>query len=812
MAGGLRDRVEQAFEAWGRIVVARPVPILLASLSLVLLSVAGLPRVFVDVTFEAFLNDDDRVRVAYESFREQFGRDERIIVAIERNESAGVEGVFDLDFLERLRALHEAIEERVPYLVEVTSLVNARDTRGEGDTLVVEDFLDPWPSDLEQLAERRARALSNPLFRNNVLSADGRVATVVLELQLFSSIGPEAEALGGFDEIPLAGKERGPPPLLTGSETQELVEQLRDVISEFETADFVIHAAGAPVLLQTLSASMARDMPRFIALAILSIGLLLSLLFRRVIAVVAPLAIVALTVASTLGLMGWSRTPIHVPTQILPTFLLAVGVGDSVHLLSIFFERIRMGDNRANALSHALGHSGLALVLTSLTTAAGLASFVTAAIAPVAVLGVLAPAGVMIALFLTLTLLPAILAIAPLGSPGGHMATDGENAIDRLLAGFGRFATHRPWWVVGVSITLALVAGVGASRLALSHDPIGWLDPENSLVADTLFIDEKLGGSMSFEVLLETEDMGGIRRPQVLAKLDALGESFERQMRDGLSAGQTISLADVVKEINRALNADEPEAYVIPGDPMLIAQELLLFENTGTDDLEDMTDSQYTMARMSVRMPWRDAVRYTTFFDLAQADTGAALSDVGQASLTGVLALLVRAISAVVTSIAESYLLAFAVITPLMVVLLGNWRMGLLAMIPNALPILLTLGVMGVFGFPLDTFSLMVGGIALGLAVDDTIHFMHHYRRYRSRGMDFDSAITATLHTAGRAMLITTIVLSVGFLGFVLSSMNNLSNLGGLVAFAITSALFADVLLAPALLALVERRHAEGSG
>jgi hypothetical protein len=237
----------------------------------------------------------------------------------------------------------------------------------------------------------------------------------------------------------------------------------------------------------------------------------------------------------------------------------------------------------------------------------------------------------------------------------------------------------------------------------------------------------------------------------------------------------------------------------------LVSQELLLFENTGTDDLEEWVDTEFRIARIAVRMPWRDAVRYTRFLDLAEAEMMAALEEVGTPSMTGVLALLARSVTAVVTSMAQSYLLAFAIITPLMILLLGNLRMGLLAMIPNLAPIVLTLGLMGTFGLPLDAFSLLVGGIALGLAVDDTIHFMHNYRRYRAKGADLETAVETTLLTAGRAMLITTIVLSAGFLGFVLSSMHNLTNLGILVSFAVVMAFFADVLLAPALLALFDR-------
>ena len=199
--------------------------------------------------------------------------------------------------------------------------------------------------------------------------------------------------------------------------------------------------------------------------------------------------------------MGWSGTSIHVPTQILPSFLLAVGIGDAVHLLAIFFERIRRGENREDALAHALGHSGLALVLTSVTTAAGLASFAGAGIAPVAALGLFAPIGVMIALALSLTLLPALIQLVPLGKPRGNANYEEENALDRALTGLGRFATRPPLMIVGVSAVLIVAAAIGASRMKLSHDPLSWLPADSSIVEGTKYIDHTLEGSVSFEIL-----------------------------------------------------------------------------------------------------------------------------------------------------------------------------------------------------------------------------------------------------------------------------------------------------------------------
>ncbi len=803
---GLRDRVEAGFTRWGHIVVARRGVVLAAALAVVAACMAGLPRVYLDVSFESFLDAEDPARIAYDAFRDRFGRDEMIVVTLDPGESLDERGVFRADFLERVRDFHDAIEERVPYVVDITSLVNARDTRGEGDTLLVEDFLDPWPQDAATIAVLRERAMANPLFRNTTLSADGNVTAIVIEPELYSRVGIAEEDFSGFEDGPAESDE--PPPLLSGAESAEQVLALMTLIEEREGPSFQIHAGGSPVLLQTVGGSMARDMPRFALLAIGAIGLLLFLLFRRVVAVAAPILVVGLSVASTFGLMGWAGASIHAPTQILPSFLLAVGVGDAVHLLSIYFERLRHGETREDALAHALGHSGLALVLTSLTTAAGLASFAGAGLEAIANVGIFAPIGVLIALFLSLTLLPAILSIVPMRLPEANDAATDPNAFDRLLGGFGHFATRSPWVVVGATLVIAALSAVGLSRIGLSHDPLAWMAPESRVVEDMNFLDARLGGAVSFEILLETEPQGA-REPEVLAALAAFGRSLEERPRDGRIAGQTISLADVVKEIHRALNADDPLAYVIPEDRLLVAQELLLFENSGSDDLEDLTDSQYEVARLTARMPWDDAVHYAVFMDQVVGEVDAELDRYGDASVTGLLALIVRAMHALVESLATSYAIAFAVITPMMVLLLGNLRTGLLAMIPNLLPIAMTLGVMGAFGFPLDAFSLMAGGIALGLAVDDTIHFMHNYRRYRRRGLPLEEAVDATLQTAGRAMLVTTIALSTGFLAFMMSSMVNLTNFGLLVAFAIVCAFFADVLLAPALLALFDRSEVE---
>ena len=204
---------------------------------------------------------------------------------------------------------------------------------------------------------------------------------------------------------------------------------------------------------------------------------------------------------------------------------------------------------------------------------------------------------------------------------------------------------------------------------------------------------------------------------------------------------QTVSLADLVKEIHRALHDDRDDAYLVPDAPDAVAQEMLLFESAGSDDLEDVVDGDARTLRMSVRMPWRDSVHYRTFFDLTERDAIAALGEFGETTVTGVYAVLVRSIAAVVSSVANSYVFSFGGIGIMMILLLGSVRWGLLAMIPNVFPILVTLGVMGYAGLPLDSFTLMIGAIALGICDDDTIHSWHQIRLLHRRGVGLDEAV-----------------------------------------------------------------------
>jgi predicted RND superfamily exporter protein len=793
---GIRDRIEALFARWGERVVRHPHPVIGVCLALTAALVWQLPQLEFDLSDKGFLREDDPVRITYDAFNRQFGRDATVLVAIE------TEDVFDLDFLARLRALHEELEE-LPQIEDITSLVNARNTYGLEDELVVEDLMEEWPQDAADLATLRETVFANPLYVDQLISADARLATIVLELDRFSSVGAGGDDFGGFED-------EGEAPFLTQEEEQRIAAAILEVAERHEAPGFRIFTTGGSVFRLFLFVRMQRDILVGVLLSMLLIGFLLYILFRRASGVVLPLGVVVLALLGATGSMAALGVPVTLPIQILPSFLLAVGVCGAVHILTLVYRELDSGRTRDEATVAALAHSGLPVTMAGLTTAGGLTSFASAPLLPVVHFGIFGPVGVLFTLVFALVLLPALLAVVPLrprARPAADRGAPRAPLSDRVLRAFGAAAVARPWWIVAATVALVAVAAVGASRLRFSHYPMRWLPEESAIRVATDRVNRGLGGASNLEVLVEKPGVeNGLQDPEILARLDEL-RTFALSLEvNGLAVANAISLADILKETHQALNENRPEFYAVPSDPQLVAQELLLFENSGSDDLEDVVDSQFSLASFSLRIPWVDAIDSLPLFDVLEAEFNERLRDRVEVTLTGGEAVFSRTMVAVTQSMARSYGLALLIVTPLMILLIGTLRGGLISMIPNLTPVLLTLGLAGWLDLRIDFSSMMIGAIVLGIAVDDTIHFMHVFQRYCRESGDAREAVRRTLETTGRAILFTSIVLCAGFASFASASMANLVTTAILTCFAIATAFVADVLLAPALMVLFSPR------
>lgn len=816
----MHNKLETRMGKMGSFIYENPIKVIVVILALLAFPISQVPHIKMDTSTEGFMHPEDPVLITYNKFRAQFGRDERIILSIKSDK------IFTLDFMKTLRDLHEEIEEKVPYLDDVTSLYNVRNTRGEGDKLITDDLLEPMPKTEADIAKIKKRAMDSHFYKDLFLSSDGKMTTIVIETDAYSHVGEkktsvEDEFEEGFDDAstssatdstssastsvgstndavaePVEARE-----FLTDAENAELLKVLHNIVKKYRDKGLNIYVAGSPAVNNALKAQMQADMQKFTRMTFLIIIVFLFVMFRRISAVVYPVLVIILSLLATVGTMAWAGVAFKLPTQIVPSLLLAVSIGATVHVLSIFFDRFNKNGDKKDAVRYTLEYSGLAIAMTSVTTAIGVGSFSGSEVAPISDMGIFASWGVMVSLVLTLTLLPALLSITKLKAKPAKT----EGKLDRVMAKLAIIPVKYYKAIIAASAVLVIVALIASSKIALSHNPLYWFQPGNENRVSTEVIDEKMNGTVTIEAVVDTGVENGWNDPERLEKLNEMSKRLETYTDDYTHIGKVVSLATIVKETNRALHENNESYYTIPKDKNLVSQELLLFENSGSDDLEDVVDSQFQKARITIKLPWTDAVKAVGVLAHVKKEVAETFPN-ESVSVTGMIPLLINTFANAIHSSVKSYLIAFVLITIMMIFILGSVRIGLLSMIPNLTPIILGLLLMYVAKIPLDMFTLLIGSIAIGLAVDDTIHFLHNFRRYYLQSGDSAKAIEQTFLTTGKAMVITTIVLALGFYSYMMAQMISVQNFGLLTGSVIVMALLADLLLSPALMIVAAKR------
>jgi len=800
----LRDSVEEAFARWSDGILRHRKAVITASLLVVGFLSAGLPRLEIETSFESYLPRENPAQQLHEQFREEFGSGERIVILVRPEE------LYDIHFLGDLQQLHFAIEEGLPYLDDLTSLVNARFLIGGPGTLTSEGLLDEPVQDQAGLARLRERLQSNPIYQHVIISSDEKATALIIELdgslgELDGSTRVDA-TLDGFEDEVLPGAAFTRGAMLTTEQSEHLVRALEKILSENTPASAKVFVAGTPLLAHRLGAMLTRDIVVFVTVSLVLTALLLFALFRNLWATIYPLVVVGLSVAGTLGWMGLAGIPITAVTEILPSLLVAIGVGDAVHIQSMFYKHRGSGGDVPASIRWAMEHSGLAVLLTSLTTAASMAAFQSAELQPIIDFGRVAPVGVGLALVLSITLLPALLSLAPMDSVAvGEKGAERSDRLDGVLLWLGSIGTQRPVAVLSLTALILLCAVAGAAQLRFSQDDLRWLPEDDSIRIATEELNRTMGGAEPFELYVQLADDLDLREPAVINVLREIEERTSEMRIGAVEVAQSLSLVDVLEETHRALSEDSDAALSLPQTRPAVSQELLLFESAAPDDLARMVDTGWRKTRLAMTVPFVDALHYPRFA-AAVAEMARdvvekhGLEDSVEIEPTGMLTVAGETFLLLFVSMTRSYAIAFGVVTCLMLVLIGNLRIGLLSVIPNLTPILLVLGLMGWVGAALDISSMLVGGILIGVVVDDTIHFAHNFGRYRNQiGCSFQ-AIQETLLTTGRAMLVTSIVLSIGFFSFTGASLENISDFGLYCGIGVVFAFLADVILLPALI------------
>lgn len=791
----MHQRLEDWFAIFGEFISNNPLKVILFILILIAFPISQAPKIKIDTSNEGFMHDNDPMLVEYRIFKKQFGHDERIVVGVKSDD------IFTLPFLQKLKKLHIELENTLPYLDEITSLVNVRNTRGEKDQLFVDDLLEKFPQTQEDVEKIRKIVMTSEFYKNLFISENGKFTTIIIEPLAYVDEKKQSidEMFSGFDDSYIS--DLNEKTALNDEQNSQIVQKTYEIIQKYKDKNFDIYCAGFSPVMDTLKNLMTTDIQKFTKITILVILFFLYFMFRRLSATFYPLVVIILSLATTIGSMAFFEVPIKAQTQILPSLILAVSVGATVHILSVFFDKFNVIEDKKEALIFTMKHSGLAVFMTGVTTAVGIASFAGSAVAPISDMGTFASLGVIVSLVLTLTLLPSFLIISKIKPKSSGQ----KSYLDTFMKKLSFIPLSYPKTIITLTFLLVAISLFLASKVKMSHFPLEWFPHSNKTYIDSHLLDKEMKGTISMEVIIDAKEENAWQSSQRLQKLDEITSFLEGYSEKKITIGKIFSLNTIVKESNRALHGNEQKYYVIPSDKALLAQELLLFENSGSDDLEDVVDSQFSKVRVTHKLNWADAIDLHNLVKYIESEYKKVFKN-DEVILTGIVPVLTHTQTQTVQSSAKSYLVAFLLITMMMIFIMGEFNIGLISMIPNIAPIILALSLMYIYKIPLDIFTFMVGPIALGLVVDDTIHFLHNFRRYYHKSKDITQAVENAFFTTGKAMVITTIVLSLGFYSYMFGSMSSVQNFGFLTGSVIIFALLIDLMLAPALMVVLAKK------
>ena len=554
----------------------------------------------------------------------------------------------------------------------------------------------------------------------------------------------------------------------------------------------------------------------FSGLSMLMIAVLLAVVFRRISAIIIPLAIVISALMLTFELMGLSGYPATATTQILPSMILAFGVCDAIHLLTLFFKefnRCTDEDNherKYNSLKLAIQQCAFPLLMTTLTTAGGLLSFAIADMPPIRGLGIFGAVGIISALFFTLILCPSLLAIIPIRAKATSSKAEDENPLgSRLSYTLTSFGLKHAKPIVAVTAVIMVFFAVKFTEVEFSHDPIKWFQADNVIRADVEALDREFNGHLGINLILDSGKADGINDPQFLDKLEWIDNFAPQFAEHGITVGSTLSLLEPIKEMHNALHADR-DAYVIPDNKELIAQELLLIEMGSAEDLYLFTDAEKRYARIILNVPMTNLLESYFFLEELKTIINQKFEGDTPIRFTGTSVLVGRAFSALMGSMAKSYGLAFLLISVLIMLNTRQFRLGICTVAVNLLPILFSLSVLVMLDIPLNIFTMLIGSIMLGVVVDDSIHFIEHYVEHRELSSDIDEVLLNTSKSVGGSLLFTSVILGCGFLVYAFSEINNIMTFGLLCFSTCIIALLADLIILPAMIKLFCRQPEPG--
>lgn len=731
---------------------------ILAAITLVLGTF--LPKVKMDFSIEQLFSQNDPVINRFLNFREEFdGVDNRIFLLYESDDP------FSYKNLKLNKKMVYAFE-NIEGVSKVTSLTNI-ELFTEGGEYLLSPVYENIPKSIDSLNIAKVRILSSDLLKNYLISEDGKVAAILIEVS------------DSFNE-------------------HESRESIVKQIDELQLGtDWTWHQTGLPIIRTRYVQYMIADNITFLIPVLSMLILLLSLLFRSLVGLALPLIVVLLTIIWTLGFMTAAGITINIISYIIPTLLMVVGISDSVHFLVKYYKTLHLLGDKREALTQSLKKIGTAIFLTSITTAIGFGALSMVNIEIVKEFGIFTAMGVFFAFIITVLFIPSTLML--LGkTPKTKLEAYSSGYRVKIVKKLITIVRGHPKKIIFTGITITIIGFFGALQINPHSKLLDDLRPGNTLLEDMRIAEDRMGSVLPVEIIItvdENENFQDIQDVAVISFTDELASYISKIPE----IGKVVSVSDYLKAINQAMNDGDKSFYQVPLSREIISQYMLLYDS----EFNSLINSDLTKLRIASQIKDIDSRRSAEIEKELNTYIASVIPEGITAEVTGTAFLALRTNNYLVKNLLGSFLVALIIITFLMIVLFRSVKMAFISILPNIIPMMVMAAVLGFLQIPLRPATAMTFAVAFGIAVDDTLHYLIRYRMELSK-QHYRQANDSTMLGTGIAMMSTTAILSAGFLVLILSQFTPTVEFGMLSVITIVTALIGDLTFLPALLSQIK--------
>lgn len=710
-----------------------------------------------------FVRGDNRLET-YEKFQEIFGSEEFLMIYLE-NDNFFSKNTFNL--VTKLAAQMESLKfEGSPVFAAIVTPFSLPLVRVNNDVLEVESVIKSQgtPSQAE-LNKARDIILAHPIYQNLMVGPQGKKGGIIGVMRPDPSEDYSLYAASKMEEL-LIG--------INNPSTKTLL-------------------VGGPAIKKYLNEATASEAMLFGSLAVVLSLIVLFFLYRRTRQVAATVSVVVASVLWTFGIMSLLNVEMNLVTIILPLIIVITGLGSCVHIINAYRKALVNGHGAKISILRAIAATSRACFFTSVTTAIGFLSMTAAPVLPMKMMGIFAALGILLSFLFTLVLLPIFLgAKKPKPSKNGKIRDFNHRFFEYLA----QISLARPLVTAIVASLVALFLSAGIWFIKVESNFLNAFQKKHPFRVAIEHVDANLGGTSTLELMIDTGKSKGAYSPSFLNALHTLGGQILKEQKDIVST--VLSPELLVSEMNYAFSG----AREVPDSREAVSQLMFLYEISG-GNIKTFLNPSAQIARVTIRTKAMPTERAIELEEIVLAKAAQIFEDPKpEVFATGVSQLFAHLSQHVIDSQIRAFLVAALIISLIMILVLRSLWLGVAIMIPNLLPVLATYGIMGWFSIPLDWLSAIIPGVALGVAVDGTIHIGTHFQKQCSEGESPKRAAKKVIKTIGKALMVTSLSLCAGFSVFAFSILQSLSRVGLLLALCLALALLADLIMTPAMLAL----------